>query len=726
MLNGQLWISALNHGIFLVDPVSGAPVKRLQAGNTDRRLSSNDIKCLLPDRNNNMWIGTRNAGICRYISATGEIVKGSYSFFVEHSLGKNFILSLFEDNQGIIWAGLSGGGIAKYDPEKYQFQTYRQLPGTTNSLSDNMIFCLYGKSDKELLIGTQNGGMVQFNPEKNQFIPFRKIPGNPHSLLNNTVYGITIDEQNNYWVATWGGLCKYDPSLPPDRAFTSYTDNQLAANLYAVTKLKNENRLLVSGSNGLFMFDLSTASWRSSKDINGYIDTHTIVARCFSEQQNNKIWIGTEGLGLLLYNYATGVFEEAAEVNAVTRNIRCIFQDKERLWLGSDNGLIRYNSYLRKVTGVWNSINGLPNDVVYGILKDSSGKLWLSTNNGLSCFNIVKNTFKNYDVSYGLQAMEFNTAACYGDKEGNLYFGGINGLNVFHPSRLSANTYAPVVQISSIKIFDRELTTPSNISFTKIIELNHQQNFVNIEFTALNYSHTEKNSYAYMLEGVDQDWTEAGKRNFASYTQLLPGKYIFKVKAANSDGKWSDEIKQLEIIIHPPFWSTWWFRVGLLVMLGGLIFWLYKLKTDQIRKQERLKAEFDKKIANAETAALRAQMNPHFIFNTLNSINSYIIENNPRTASDYLTKFARLIRIILDNSKHETIPLSKEIETLRLYLLMESVRFGNKFDYEIRIDKMVDEQSIRIPPMIIQPYVENAIWHGLLHKEKRNGDHLHQ
>ncbi|MEP7257383.1 MAG: two-component regulator propeller domain-containing protein [Flavitalea sp.] len=718
-LNQKLWIGTLQHGIYLLNKSGNhyEMSKRLLPG--PGSLSSNAIKCLRKDQHNNMWIGTRNGGLCEYISASGKFIRGVHSFFINNSLNKNFVLSIYEDRQGIIWAGLSGGGLAKYDPDKFQFQTYRQQPGETNTLSDNMIFCIYGKNDHEVFIGTQNGGLSIFNETTETYTSCINDPKNSKSLVNNTVYGLAKEDDDHFWLATWGGLCLYQPSLSAEKAFTSFASNTLTDNLYSVIKLQRQAALLASGSNGLFRFDLTDKKWTPLHDEQGFLENHSIVARYFQETANGNIWMGTEGMGLLHYNYLSGIFEETPAVYAISTNVRYIFPENNILWLATDNGLIRYDVSEKKVTGVWNAKNGLPNDVAYAIQKDQSGNLWISTNNGLSCFQLQKNVFKNYDVNYGLQGMEFNTAACYADNKGNIYFGGINGLNVFNPLHLSVNQFAPSVHITAVKLFDKELTTLNNINFTETIELNYQQNFLTFEFTALNYSHTEKNSYFYLLEGVDEHWIDAGKRNFAAYTQLVPGSYTFNLKATNSDGIPSREVKRLKVIIHPPFWSTWWFRMILVLLSAAIIAGLYFFKIDQIRKQERLKADFNKKLADAEKAALRAQMNPHFIFNTLNSINSYIIENKTRVASDYLTKFARLIRIILDNSKNESISLSKEIETLKLYLLMESVRFDNRFDYEIRIEDLLDEEGIKIPPMVIQPYVENAIWHGLLHKEEK-------
>jgi LytS/YehU family sensor histidine kinase len=198
---------------------------------------------------------------------------------------------------------------------------------------------------------------------------------------------------------------------------------------------------------------------------------------------------------------------------------------------------------------------------------------------------------------------------------------------------------------------------------------------------------------------------------------VAPGRYIFKVKGTNNDGLWNQEGTSLYLLIRPPWWQTWWFTsISILVTLG-LVYGGFRYRVSQVRKQEQQKANFNKKVSGLEMQALRAQMNPHFIFNSLNSINRFILKNNPEAASDYLSKFSRLIRLILQNSNTPTIPLENELEALNLYLELEALRFKGKFTFCICCEKEVEVNYIEIPPLIIQPYVENAIWHGLMHKE---------
>jgi LytS/YehU family sensor histidine kinase len=218
---------------------------------------------------------------------------------------------------------------------------------------------------------------------------------------------------------------------------------------------------------------------------------------------------------------------------------------------------------------------------------------------------------------------------------------------------------------------------------------------------------------------VDKEWVQAGTRRFAAYTNIPGGNYTFRVKAANNEGAWSDQIAAIQIHISTPWWRTWWFFVLLAGALGGAFWFFYKWRIREFRKQEQLKIQFERKLADVKMNALRAQINPHFIFNCLNSIDYYIIKNESQKASEYLNQFSRLIRLILQNSSANFVPLKDELEALQLYMQMESMRFNHRFDYEVKIEKNLDTENLEIPPMLLQPYVENAIWHGLMPKTEK-------
>ena len=256
------------------------------------------------------------------------------------------------------------------------------------------------------------------------------------------------------------------------------------------------------------------------------------------------------------------------------------------------------------------------------------------------------------------------------------------------------------------------------------IGLGYNQNTFSFEFAGIHYSNPSENSHLFMLEGHEDTWRNAGTEHSAHYFNLPPGNYMFKLKAISSDGMYA--IRSLPVTIVPAWWNTLWFRItaGLvlaLILFGIIRWWMnqkFRLRLERSEKEKQL-ANLKRKTTELEMQALRAQMNPHFIFNSLNSINRFILQNNKAQASEYLTKFSRLIRLILQNSQAALIPLESELESLQLYLELESLRFDHHFAFNIKVDHDLDISSIKVPPLIIQPYAENAIWHGLMHKEEK-------
>lgn len=299
---------------------------------------------------------------------------------------------------------------------------------------------------------------------------------------------------------------------------------------------------------------------------------------------------------------------------------------------------------------------------------------------------------------------------------GELAAGFRKGLSIFNPVELRSSRERPRPYFTSFKVYNNEWPLDSSLNSTGLIRLGHSDNYFSFEFSAVGYTNPGRFQYQYKLEGVDQDWVAAGQRNYAAYTNVPGGHYTFLVRVANSDGLWNEEAAKISLAVATPWWRQLWFQGGMLLLLmaGAYVFYRYRL--GQVRNAERLKSEFEKKVANLELTALRAQMNPHFLFNCLNSIDHYIIKNETRKASEYLNNFSRLIRLILQNSRNNYVNLKDELETLSLYLEMESLRFNHRFEYEISVSPEVNPQEVDIPPMLIQPFVENAIWHGLMHK----------
>jgi len=347
---------------------------------------------------------------------------------------------------------------------------------------------------------------------------------------------------------------------------------------------------------------------------------------------------------------------------------------------------------------------------IYQLATDGHGDVWGYTVKELVRINAENLSLSTYSFKYGIDQADFFHFSFL--PSGEIVFGGRNDIILANPADFKRNKEIPTPYLAAVEVLNQPYDCVLDGS---PLRLRPNQNFFSIGFSAQAYTMAKDVKFRYRLSGFD-DWTEAGGRRFATYTNVPGGDYVFQLQAANNEGVWNKNVLQLPVHIATAFWRTWWFRAGLIVLALIGIYALYRYRVSQLKKKQRLKSEYERKLANVEMSALLAQMNPHFLFNSLNSIDSYIIRNESKKASEYLNNFARLMRLILQNSRSNYISLKDELEALELYLQMESLRFKNKFSYSIRVDDNLDSNSIVIPPMLIQPYVENAIWHGLMHK----------
>lgn len=666
------------------------------------------IGCFTEDAQGKLWIGTRGNGIFQYDPATQKTINAAHNKYDSRSPGKNFVLSLFKDRQGIIWCGLSGSGVAKYDPLKYQFESISNRPLDETSLPDDMVFDIFQCRDGTYFVATQNKGIAQWDITKNSFKAF--AASSRIGLVSNTIYDITEDEKNNMWIASWGGLIQIDRRT---NRVTYKEKNPLlvAQKLYGITRLKNADSLLITGELGPAFFSLKEQQWRPFPARLGW--NASFVGRYMYEGDSSNLWICTVGAGLVTYNYQRNTFSIIEPVRKISVYVRHLLAVGNILWLATDNGIILYDPLRNKVRKHF--LLGGPglSNVCYAIQKDDQGFFWVSTNTGLCRVDPRDYSVRHYNNGNGLTFLEYNTACTLKAPDGSLLFGGVGGITKFNPAYLKENTYSPDPLITALNVNDSSWNFKAVDPDGKRLHFNHNQNFVTVFFAVNNFSNHNNNKFTYRLKGLSDNWTNSGNRNFANYTSLPPGHYTFQLRSANSDGKWCKGITSLSFSISPPWWQTWWFRLAAVLLLVGMVAYFTRRRINVIRDEAQLK----QKLAETEMMALRAQMNPHFIFNSLNSIREMILNNENQEASHFLSKFAHLIRITLDQSGQSFISLRNTIDYLHRYVEMEQVR-NAEFTCRILADDELDLDDTELPPMLIQPFVENAIWHGVTSKEK--------
>jgi ligand-binding sensor domain-containing protein len=767
---GIIWVST-TFGLVKFDPKTKRSARYYQVPGDSTSLSHNNVRCVFQEKSGNFWIGTRRG--LNYFDTTNQTIRQFFSDKNDpYSISDDWIRVIYEDRMGQVWIGTEEGGLNLYDKTTNRFIHFQNALNNKNSLSNNKVYSIYEDYTGNLWVGTYNG-VNKIDKYYNNFEHRQRTSNDNRSLNDNIIWAFEEDDKNNLWIGTSSGVnmmdkstghfeyLTYDPGNP-----ASLSSNEIRAILYTpeyncvwfcnwgagldkydlksktvfhfkldpvktsfsddyvndIIKAK-DGIIWVATGRGLNRLDPLTGNienFHHSAEINSI--SHDI-AICLFEDSHDNIWIGTND-GLNKFNVAQKVFTRYRNVpgnqKSLSHNtIFCINEDRKgNIWIGtSGGGLNRFDPVTEQFYS-FTTLNGLPNNIVYGILEDDNGNIWVSTNLGLSKIYVDNWRIVNYDVKDGIQSNEFNLGAYYAGKDGKLYFGGMNGYNVFDPSKIKYNPNKPVTVISAFRKFNEIQSYEYSDGDT--IKLLYDDNFFSLEFSALDYTNPSKNRYRYRLQNVDKDWiqTDAGNR-LAEYRKVRPGTYVFNAVGSNNDGVWDEKGVSLVIIITPPWWSNWWFRILLSIFLIALVSTLIYRRIRGIRKKSEIEQkllEIEKQKFELEQKALRLQMNPHFIFNSLNSIQSYILSNDAEKAVLYLGKFSQLMRLILSNSANKFISLKEELKSIIYYLDLEKLRFENKFDYTISLDKDMDNDFIEIPPMIVQPYIENAIIHGLLHK----------
>ena len=697
------------------------------------------------DSDNSVWCSTFGDGVIHLTENRHQ------KHYIDNGLISNHIRAFTKRKDGSIWF-VSKNGISKY------FDGLIKNFTSKDGLNDNNIKTVIEDNESNLFLGSDGGGLIKFTNEN--FISYTQADG----IKSNVVMSILEDSEKNTWLSSYGeGVCKI-----VGKSFINYsTDEGLGNNTVWCSLLGRDKRIWFGTSTGLSVFDGNI--FKTYKIEHG-LNAKKIFA--LNEDKNGNIWIGTkEGLSVL-YIKNDSIFN-CSGIVGLSRNIRYIYNEDDRIfWLCSSDGLFRYDIN-KQISEKFDISSGLPDNSIMSIVKDKKKKLWIGTANGLSIYNnkefntvqlpdnyasnninflqldvddnlwigtnyglyqlniLDKDTFNKTDfIRYtnldGLKSLECNQNSSFIDSGNNLWFGTSYGLMKYALNSNNGSITFPKVQIKGIRLFfeKKDLTKYANginetTELPRDLVLRYNKNHLTFDFIGIYHTSPDKVKYRFKLEGFDEIWQPLTSSTFVTYSNIPFGDFTFKLSATTDLKNWTRPVN-FSFKIMPPFWFTWWFYLICILLIISVVWLIVKRKKSIEEAKRSTQLIIDKsKMLTLEQQALNASMNRHFIFNALNSIQYYINRQDKISANRYLSSFAKLIRKNLDSSLVDEIYLDEEIERIQLYLNLEQMRFQNKFDYKINLDKFIEPQTLKIPSMLLQPFVENSIWHGILPSNRR-------
>lgn len=717
--NGKVYFGAWYEGVFVLDQRSGK-ISRFDPACVpdDYSLGKGVVTGFYPKSAHEFWISSWKG--MQLFDAKRNCVTRTWNNNVKQK--KWYSVDLIDEHQRI-WSASDHLGLLVHNPVIQQFQTSyyedetaAELNLTRKILEDTLRKKLYvlPQGGKGLYILDQPTGKWSVVP-----------PDHYDNYDNNGFAGwdMTFLNEDKIFIVENSHFYEYTPGDTHLRRFHL----QPAAGNPRMRKVQKDRQglLWVTGyGQPVQRIDLRRNRIHTFEKELQQAWKGPLGADYIEEDKNGNIWM-RENNGLLVFKRPENQFLYIIYEAGNSRAFRGMGHIEAGLngdiWIATNKNSLGYAHADSASFGIlrhFTRADGLIGKKVL-MVKLVEDQLLVFTDEAIQWFDTKTKKFgAHFFLGYGLGS--FDPAATV-LASGVLAVGKRKAVSFFQPGELLTNRELPKPYVASFKVFDKEW--PLNPDFNRLdsVFLSHRQNFFSFEFSSIGFNLSSDIKYYYKLEGFDEDWQDGAKRRFASYTNVPGGDYLFQVKAVNNEGLSVDKPFTVYLHISTVWWKTWWFWSLTGFVLLGIGIKAYNYRIGQVRKEERLKTEFERKLADVELSALRAQMNPHFIFNSLNSIEYYILNNEPEKASDYLNRFSRLIRLILQNSKSTVVPLKDDLEALRLYLEMESMRFDNLFEYEVKVEKDLDLERNQVPPMLLQPYVENAIWHGLMQKEGEKG-----
>lgn len=695
--DGSWWVGTLGSGLYHLSR-EGDLIAEIDEENG---LLQNNVRCLLRDDQGRLWIGSK-LGL--------NLLDGPRmrTFTVHQGLPNDNIQCAFQDREGNLWFGTDGAGALRYMGDR--FVTYTVKDGVCS----DQVMSITADAQGDLWLGTYDNGLCRMDG----MAMITTIDGLP----NNTVWCGLLSSDGSLWFGTSDGVAQVvngvvqrnrgDALLAGTRVFALHQDET--------------NRIWCGTRDGLYSFMSGEAALRHEPGEQG----PTRSVRAILPMRGGGLELAADDG---FFTYRDGRFSRVSMQQGLSdQTALCLLRDRsERTWVGTANGL---TCMLPEGPRAIRFAQDFGSNYINFLQTDDDGWLWAGTNNGLFHFHpdsllADPAAHRHITMSDGLRGLEFNLNAAHAWTRGRLLFGSATGM-VLHHWRSSSESKAhasilPGIRIHGVRSFlqttdwKNQCDSLNSDGLPLGLHLGHRRHYLTFDYGATAFARPEEVRYRYRLVGLDADWLPPTDARFASFSNLPHGQYTFEVVAAIGDGAWSDPAS-ISFSIDPPYWARWWFFALCAIGAVTLAFGIHSIRAKRRARREKTRQlVLRSRMLQLEQQALNANMNRHFVFNALNSIQFHINRQDRATASKYLTSFAKLIRKNLDASQSDTTTLAEELERLELYLKLEHMRFKDKFRYTITVDPLVDAHQVRLPAMMLQPYVENSIWHGILPMESQ-------
>ena len=689
--NGTIWITSYTNGLFCIDDYKKNDQLKQFAPNSDdpKSISNNRLLGLEIDKQNNLWIGAENDGLFLF-----NREKENFYHYLSRdtdplSLKTYSVEYLYFDNSENLWIGTFANGVNIVPVHGDAIVSFKKFKGGDLSIENNVVNYFIEGHDGNIWLGTDGGGLNLFEKGTRLFTNYNT---NNSEIPNNYIISMLEDENYLIWMASWGnGLICFDHENNKFNSFSTRNSSIPDDNIFCIEKGNNNDFWLGSFQNGLIHF-IPEQNKFVSIDLRTNITDITYI-NVIRTASNGVLYLGTS-VGLFSYDPKTEQLKKIplSEENSGTLSnlhVYDIFIENETsIWIGTLMGL----NYLNPQTGEnikYTIEDGLPSNNIRGVIKKKSGMLWISTINGLCRFDLSNKNFTLFTREDGLQSNEFRPKSVFEDSSGALYFGGFNGFNIIYTEKLIQNTRIPEVQITAMELYNKVVVpnTPGSplkdiISKTKEIKLKYDQSVITFHFGVMDFTGPQKNEHAYMLENFDKDWIYCGNRRNVTYTNLDPGKYVFRVKGANNDGFWNEEGTSLIITITPPWWETFIFKIVIGFVILLLIFSIYYIRVSNLKKQKMVLEATVKKRTN-ELASINATKDKLFS----------IIAHDLRSPFNVILGFTDLLHNDFDSFDEKTI--KKMLSNLKESSESTFVLLKNLLDWTGMQRKTIDFNPIK-------------------------------